>query len=113
MISIRVELGAANVTLSVNTIVKGFASRSTKSKLGNSLVYVSTRQCREHPVGILRAFRDDIDYSINGVRSPDCSARPANHFDAIDILEHCVLYLPVNAGKERRIHAATVNQDEQ
>ena len=34
---------------------------------------------------VARAFRDDVDHAVHGVRAPHRSARAANHFDPFQV----------------------------
>src|ERR1700693_6166529 len=57
-------------------------------------------------------FSDDIDYSVYCISAPYGAAWSADYFDAIDVLQWHVLLVPENAGKGVRIHAATVDHDQ-
>src|SRR6185312_13941575 len=59
---------------------------------------------------ILRILRNDVDDAIDCVSSPYGSARASNDFDSVDVFKQRVLNLPIDAGKERRINAAPVDQ---
>src|ERR1700674_2727900 len=48
-------------------------------------------------------FRCNVNYSINGVSAPERRARPADHFDPVNILERHVLRVPVHSPKKRGI----------
>src|SRR5882762_4060121 len=74
------------------------------------LIDISSANGREHPMGVFRTLRDDIDHRVDGVCSPDGSAGSANHFDPIDIREQCVLHLPINSCKQRRVNGSTVEE---
>src|SRR5438270_217035 len=58
------------------------------------------------------AFGDDVDDAVHRVRAPDGAARTANHLDAIDVFEHHVVESPQDAGEQRRVNVATVDEDE-
>jgi hypothetical protein len=57
-------------------------------------------------------FSDDIDYSVYCISAPYGAAWSADYFDAIDVLQWHVLLVPENAGKGVRIHAATVDHNQ-
>src|ERR1700730_5772493 len=56
---------------------------------------------------------DDVNYAVDSVRSPQSCTGSPNDFDAVDILEHDVLNVPVNSGEERRVYAPAVDEDQQ
>src|SRR4029077_1366361 len=88
-------------SLSVDTVVKVFAVPSSKAEIDETLVDISAPSGHEHSAGIFGVFRDDIDHTVDSICSPNGAAWPADDFDAFDILQQCVLDLPINAGKER------------
>src|SRR5260370_34792213 len=50
----------------------------------------------------LRVFgllADDVDYAVHGIGAPQSRARASDHFNPVDILEHYVLHIPVDARK--------------
>ena len=57
--------------------------------------------------------RDDVDDAVDGVGAPDRAARTADHFDAIDVLEHQVFGVPEHAAEERVVDRPAVDQHEQ
>src|SRR5216683_422971 len=63
-------------------------------------------------MSILGVFGDDVDDGIDGICSPDGSARASDDFDPFNILEQCVLDLPINTGEQRRINAPAVDYHE-
>src|ERR1700731_3102664 len=56
-----------------------------------------------------RGSCDDIDDAVDGIDAPQSPARSADDLDALDVLEHDVLGIPENAGKQRRVDGAAVN----
>src|SRR5258708_9849681 len=64
----------------------------------------------------LRVFgilADEVDYAVHGIGAPQSRARASDHFNPVDILEHYVLHIPVDARKKRCIHAPPVDEDQQ
>src|ERR1700676_326166 len=60
----------------------------------------------------LRSFGflgDDVNYAVHSIRSPQRCSGSTNDFNAVDILEHYVLYVPINAREERRVYASAVD----
>src|SRR5258707_5327795 len=99
-------------SLSVDTVVKVFAVPSAITEIDETLVDISAASGHEHSAGIFRAFRDDVDHTVDSICSPNGAAWSPDHFDAFDILQQCVLDLPINAGKERRVDAPAINKHE-
>ena len=64
------------------------------------------------PLGFARGFGDDIDHAIDGIGAIQRPARPADHFDARHIGQRHIDILPEHAGGKRRIHAASVHQNQ-
>src|SRR6185312_226376 len=57
--------------------------------------------------------RDDVDDAVDGVGAPQRAGRTTDHLDAVDILGKHIQRVPRNAGVQRRIHAASVDQHQQ
>lgn len=62
---------------------------------------------------IFRRLGDNIDDPVHCVRAPQRSARPANNLDAINIFKNEIDRIPVDPGKEWRVHAASIDKNEQ
>src|SRR2546427_3175472 len=56
---------------------------------------------------------DDVDDAIDRVGSPQRAAGTADDFDAVDILEKVVLYVPEHPAIERGVHRPTVDQHQE
>ncbi len=99
-------------SLSVDTVVNVFAVPSAITEIDETLVDISAASGHEHSAGIFRAFRDDVDYTVDSICSPNGAAWSPDDFNAFDILQQCVLDLPINAGKERRVNAPAIDKHE-
>src|SRR3546814_14059213 len=55
----------------------------------------------------------DVDDAVYGIGSPQRRAGAADHLYAVDIFGDDILHVPIDAGKQRRINAPAVDQDEQ
>src|SRR5260370_41051006 len=106
------KLRASGETLSVYTVVKTLAVASTVPEIEKALINISSAGGYQRSMGLLSPFGDDIDYRVDGIRSPDGTARAADDFDPVDILKHCVLDLPINACEQRRVNAPAVDKHE-
>src|SRR5260370_3273573 len=106
------KLGAPGETLPVYTVVKTFAVAGTVAEIDKALIDISSAGGYQRSMGLLSSFGDDIDYRVDGIRSPDGTAGASDDFDPIDILKHCVLDLPINACEQRRVNAPAVRKDE-
>src|SRR5438552_18555158 len=67
----------------------------------------------EDALRILRFLRDDVDHTIDRVRSPNTRAGAADDFNAIDVFKQHVLHIPKDARVQRRVHGTAVDQDQQ
>src|SRR5439155_4789286 len=56
---------------------------------------------------------NDVDDAIDRVGTPQCAAGTADDFDAVDVFEEVVLYVPEHTAIERRVHGATVDQHQE
>src|ERR1700739_418442 len=106
------ELGAIGEGLAVYTIVEVLVVPAAVAEIDKALVDISAAGRDEHSTGILGVLSDDIDHSVDCVVSPDRATRPADDFDPIDILENCVLNLPINPGVEWCVNASAVDKHE-
>jgi len=55
----------------------------------------------------------DIDDTVDRIDAPQGPTRAADDFDAIDVFERHVLYVPEDAGKQGRIDRPAIDQHEQ
>src|ERR1700680_4716260 len=106
--AIRMKLGASTEGLSVDAVIKVFIVPAPVPKMGEALVEISAAGGYQRSMGILGVFVDDINYSIDRICSPDRSARATDDFDSFNILQQCVLDLPINAREQRRVNAPAV-----
>jgi hypothetical protein len=51
--------------------------------------------------------------AVDRVGAPDRRAGTADHLDAFHVLHHHILGVPEDAGKQRRINAAAIDQHQQ
>ena len=71
--------------------------------------------CAQHGQRALRglgAARGDVDDAVDGVRAPQRATWPADHLDAVHVLEQDVLRVPQHAGIQGRVEDASVQQHE-
>src|ERR1700731_263957 len=108
--AVGMKLGTANEGLSVDTVIKAFIVPGSIAKMGEALVEVATAGGDESSMSIFSAFGDDIDDSVYGVCSPDGSTWAPNDFDPLNILEQCVLDLPIDTCEQRRVNAPAVDK---
>src|SRR5579862_5291278 len=57
------------------------------------------------------ALRYNVDDPVDGIGPPDRRARPANHFDPVNIFERYVQRIPVHAAQKGRVNGPPVNED--
>src|SRR5882672_2315234 len=107
------EFVAADKPFSIYAVVQSIAVVAPVAGCANTLVYISRRCRNQNPVRILGPLSDHVDDPVYRVCPPDSAARPPNDLDPLDILQQCVLHLPIDTSKERRIDAPPINQHQQ
>ena len=65
------------------------------------------------PLSIAGCFGDDIDHSVDGVRSPQRGTRTPDYLDTLDVSEQKILLIPEHSRIDWRIHSPSIHQDEQ
>src|SRR5258708_5063012 len=106
------ELRTSGEAFAVKPVVEVLALSRSITCVHRALIHASSASGHQRSRGILGALGDDVDDSIDGVRSPDGPARSADDFNPVDVLEQRVLYFPIHAGKERRVNATPVDEHE-
>ena len=89
------------------------ARRHAMAKRGKGAFLAAGTGDQQAALSVARPPRDDVDHPVDRVRTPHRRARPANHFDALDVFEQRVLDLPQHAREEVRVHAAAIHQHQQ
>src|SRR5689334_19764648 len=100
-------------TLYVRAIVERLARGRSEAESARRAIECTDGCAREGSGCVLSRLGDDVDDAVYGVGSPNRPAWSPDDLDAIDILQQRVLHSPVDAGKERRVDAAAVNQHQQ
>src|SRR5437762_4058718 len=108
--AIRMKLGASHEGFSVDAIIKTFIVPGSIAKMREALVEISAAGGDESSMSIFSALGDDIDDGVNGICSPDGSTRAPDDFDPLNILEQCVLDLPIDTCEQGRVNAPAVNK---
>src|SRR5437660_8947988 len=106
------KLGSPGRGLSVDTVTKALVVSAPKTEIDEALIDISAAGRGEHSTGVLGVFRDDINHSVDGICSPNRTARAADDFDPLDIVEHCVLDLPINSGEQWCVNGSAVDKHE-
>src|SRR5205807_1718804 len=86
LLVIGMKLRASGETLPVYTVVKTLAVASTVPRIEKALIDISSAGGCQRSMGLLSSFGDDIDYRVDGIRSPDGTAGASDDFDPVDIL---------------------------
>src|SRR6266853_3761896 len=108
--AVGMKLGPANEGLSVDAVIKAFIVPGSIAKMGEALVEISATGGDQRSMRIFSALGDDIDDRVYGICSPDGSTRASDDFDPFNILEQCVLDMPINAREQRRVNAPAVDK---
>ncbi len=104
---------AALRALGIEPIVASRAQRPTVARTDERGVRRAGAQRQESSLGDLCRLRQDVDDAVDGIRAPHRCPWSPHDFDAIDVVEHVVLKIPVDAGRDRRVDDATVDEHEQ
>lgn len=80
---------------------------------GAGLRTVAATGRHEHAARFTSRTRDDVDHAVDGVDAPERAPRAADDLDPLDVLEHHVLLIPENTGKEWRVDRSPVDEHEQ
>src|SRR5712671_1357004 len=107
---VRVKLRPAAKTHAIHTIVEVVADACAEAESARALIYIAAAYGNERSAAFFGIVRDDVDDSVDGVRSPDGAAGSTNDLDPIDIFEQNILQSPINAGKKRCVHVASINE---
>src|SRR5581483_2743309 len=113
-VAVGVELGSAVEALRKQPELHiRQRTRAPADLAGEAIHGAAGRHVHQTALGIASLLRDDVDDAVDRIRTPDCAARAADNLDAIDVREHDVLHVPVDAFEQRRVDAAAVDENEQ
>jgi hypothetical protein len=112
LLSVRMELCAAREALTVHAIIEATAVPIPIPETAAALFDVAGFSRAEHPVGVSGAPGNDVDHAVDRVRTPDGASGAAGNLDTFDVREQRVLLFPIDAAEQRRVDAASVDQDE-
>src|SRR5712692_8548463 len=101
---------ASGESLPVDTVIEALAVPGSISEIDEALIDISAARGYERSMGVFGVLGDDIDHGVDGICSPDGAAWAPDDFDPFDILEQCVLDLPINAGEERSVNAPSIDK---
>src|ERR1700733_6219240 len=92
-----------------NAVVE-FLCRIAAVLNGAKLLFSVAAACHNETAASSRSlFRDDVYDAVEGIGSPDCPARTADHLDPIDVLQRHVQCVPVNSSEKRRVNGASID----
>src|SRR5258706_2961717 len=114
-IVLRGAVGGLRVTeveiFAVDTVATVRASLTITQRTDR--LAIAAARCEKAALRISRRERDDVDDAIHRVYAPKRSARTADDFDAVDILEQYILNIPEDTGEKRGVNRPAVDQHEQ
>jgi hypothetical protein len=90
---------------------RGIADRGSVPERRARLQAPAARR-EQRALRIRSRARDDVDDAVDGIRTPECGARTADHLDALDVLQHHHLLVPEDTREQRRVHGAAVDEHE-
>ena len=111
--AVQIARVVAFLVLEVAPVVGRVFDATAVAEGDKTFLDVAAAAVGEQPLGVGRSLRYDVDHAVDGVGAPDRASRSADHLDPIDVLEHGVLHVPVDARVERRVDASPVHQDQE
>src|ERR1700716_1139574 len=103
---IGMKLGTSGEAFAVDPVVEVRSIPRSIARFPSALIDVPGSRGYERSFRLPGVLGNDVDDSVDGVRSPDCPARSANNFNPVDVFEQRVLNFPVDTGEKWRVHAA-------
>src|SRR5690348_14212043 len=91
---------------SINSKVRSIAVACSVPERTRTLIHVSGAARDQQPARFCGVFRDDVNHAVDGIRAPYRSSWAANHLDALNILKHHVLHVPIHAREKRAVDAS-------
>src|SRR5437879_5467951 len=104
------KFGTPDEGFPIDTVIEAFVISRSIANIREALVEISAARRNKRSMRILGVLRDDVDDGVDGICSPDGSARTPDNLDPFNIIEQSVLDLPIDARKERRVNAPPVDQ---
>src|SRR5581483_4657993 len=80
--------------------------------IDDPFIHISARDAYIFTMCLFTASCDDIDDTVDRVRSPDCPARTADHFNSFHIRQHEVLYFPVRPREQCCVYGSPINENQ-
>src|SRR5207245_7652643 len=108
-----IDRGIPIEVLAVNAVVSVIADLGAVAYTFSRPFFRSGFCCYKSALGSLRGLGDNVDHAVDGIRAPQGGPGTADDFDAVHILEHDVLHVPVHTREKRGVDASAVNQNEQ
>src|SRR6202795_4554851 len=108
--SVKVVLRAALESQGVHPVVEGAAVAAAKTRIKESLIEVASTHANKLAVRVLAGLGDDINHTVDGVWTPNRTARSTDDLDAINILQEHVLNFPVGARQQGCVDRPAINQ---
>ena len=69
-----------------------------------------TTASRVESPSVWHRFRDDVDDAVHRVGAPQRGPGSADDFNPVDVPEGHILHVPEDAGVERRVHGAAIDE---
>ena len=113
LVRVRVELRVALGELRVGPVSHAALRLATEAARRQVALLVPAADRSVGALGDPGALGDDVDDAVDGVRAPQRRPGAADHLDAVDVVEECVLHVPVDTGEQGGIDAPPVDEDEQ
>lgn len=77
------------------------------------LVAIAASDAGQDAQRVLGAAAGDVDHPVHGIGAPQRAAGSTDHLDAVDVVQQHMVLVPVDAGIERGVDAAPVDQHQQ
>ncbi len=97
----------------VNPEINIGGERSAVADAGEVMPLRAAACLEVKPLGIAAVLGGDVDHAVDGVGPPKGAAGAADDLDTVHVRQQVILHVPNNAGEQRRVERAAVQQDEQ
>ncbi len=99
------------VPLGVHSVVGSVVDRAAVSYRAD-LLLVPAHALKEKALRVAGGLADDVNAPVDGVGPPERGTRAANHFDLLQVRQHVVHAVPIDARERRGVKRSAVHQHE-
>lgn len=111
--AVRQSRGVVSTSLGVGPPMSDRTERAAVARTDQHLLFATRERVDLGALGGCGRLGDDVDHAVDRICAPQRRTGAPDHLDALDVLEHGVLHIPIDAGEGRRIGTAPVDQHQQ